>query len=463
MAHNNQKPAIIIAATHSGAGKTTVTRALLAALKARGLVVQPFKIGPDFIDPMYHSAIVGKPSVNLDLWMMGEAGIRDVYSRWSQNADVAVIEAMGALFDGANGTDEGSAAHIAKLLGIPVVVVIDVYGMTRTTAAIMDGIDSFDPDVKIAGFILNRCGYAGSEAHKNLIKAAVGAKRWDHVLSIVCDSPALEVAERHLGLITTYENAASDDNSGLKRIAEQIDVNKIFSFSLKANASMRPQSAKPSICPQSARLAVARDAAFCFYYEENLAALKAAGFAIVEFPPIAGDMLPPDTDAVYFGGGYPESFARELADNVNLAAQLRRAAELGMPIYGECGGLIYLGRSLTGFDGKTYPMSGVLPVDFVMDPAYLQIRYIELTTRRDSLLGSAGTVIRGQEFHQSRVASSGLSSDFYAAKTSDGRAYIDGYQRQNVVASYAHIYLNSCADAANSFVNAARSFRRRYQ
>lgn len=459
MPNNNQIPAIIISATHSGAGKTTVVRALLAALKARGLVVQPFKIGPDFIDPMYHSAIVGRPSVNLDFWMMGEDGICDVFSRWSQNADVAVIEGMGALFDGANGTGEGSAAHIAAILGIPVVVVIDVYGMTRTTAAIMDGIKSFDPDVKIAGFILNRCGHTESVAHKNLIKAAVGAERWNHVLSIVSDSTSLKVAERHLGLITTYENSASDDNSGLNCIAKQIDVDKIFRYSLKANASPNSQSAKLPIHPQSARLAVARDAAFCFYYEENLAVLKEAGFEIVEFSPITGDTLPPDTDAVYFGGGYPESFARELAGNVNLAEQLRRAVEIGMPVYGECGGLIYLGRSLTGFDGKSYPMSGVLPVDFVMDPEYLQIRYIELTTRRDSLLGPAGTVIHGQEFHQSRVARSDLSPDFYAAKTSDGREYINGYQHQNVVASYAHIYLNSSAGAASSFVNAARSFR----
>lgn len=460
MQHNNQTPAIIISATHSGAGKTTVTRALLAALKARGLAVQPFKIGPDFIDPMYHSVIVGRPSVNLDLWMMGEAGIRDVFSRWSQNADVAVIEGMGALFDGENGTGKGSAAHIAKILGIPVVAVIDVYGMTRTTAAIMDGLDSFDPDVKIAGFILNRCGYMGSAVHTNLIRNAVGEERWKRVLSIVSNSPALEVAERHLGLVTTYENAASNDNSSLNHVAKQIDVEKVFGSSLQANANLKSQSAKPPVRPQKARLAVARDAAFCFYYEENLAALKAAGFEIVEFSPIKGDTLPPDTDALYFGGGYPESFARELANNVNLAAQLRHVAKLGMPIYGECGGMIYLGRSLTGFDGKTWSMSGVLPVDFVMDPSYLQIRYIELTTRRDSLLGPAGTVIRGQEFHQSRVANSGLSSDFYTAKTSNGHEYIDGYQYRNVVASYAHIYLNSCENVAHSFVNAARNFKR---
>jgi len=459
MQNNNQTPAIIISATHSGAGKTTVTRALLAALKARGLVVQPFKIGPDFIDPMYHSVIVNRPSINLDFWMMGEDGIRDVFSRWSRNTDVAVIEAMGALFDGANGTGEGSAAHIAAILDVPVVVVIDVYGMTRTTAAIMDGLDSFDPNVKIAGFILNRCGYKGSTGHMNLIKKAIGADRWKRVLSIVSDNPALKVAERHLGLITTYENSTIDDDSDLNRVAKQIDIDKIFGFSLKANVSLKPKFTKSPIYLPKARLAVARDAAFCFYYEENLAALREAGFEIVEFSPIAGDTLPPDTDAVYFGGGYPESFVRELANNDKLAAQLRHAAKLGMPIYGECGGLIYLGRSLTGFDGETYPMSGVLPIDFAMDPTYLQIRYIELTTRRDSLLGSAGTVIRGQEFHQSRVVSSEISADFYNAKTSDGQEYIDGYQYQNVVASYAHIYLNSCESVAYNFVCAAKRFR----
>lgn len=459
MLHNNETPAIIISATHSGAGKTTVTRALLAALKARGLVVQPFKIGPDFIDPMYHSAIVGRPSINLDYWMMGEAGIREAFSRWSKKADVAVIEGMGALFDGANGTGEGSAAHIATILGVPVAIVIDVYGMTRTTAAIMDGLDSFDPNVNIAGFILNRCGYMESVAHINLIKAAIGAKRWNRVLSTISYSPALKVAERHLGLITTYENSECDDSSDLNHIAKQIDVDKLFGFSLKANVSSKSQFAEPSTRSQRARLAVARDAAFCFYYEENLDALKEAGFEIVEFSPIVGDTLPLDTDAVYLGGGYPENFPHELADNVNLAAQLRHAAKLGMPIYGEGGGLIYLGRSLTGFDGKTYPMSGVLPIDFVMDPTYLQIRYIELTTHRDSLFGPAGTVIRGQEFHQSRIVSSEISSDFYTMKTSDGRAYIDGYQQQNVVASYAHIYLNSCSEAAYNFVQAAKKFR----
>ena len=461
MHHSTRPPAIVISATHSGAGKTTVTRALLVALKARGLSVQPFKIGPDFIDPMYHAAIVGRPSINLDLWMMGERGIRETFSRWSQDADVAVIEGMGALFDGAKGTGEGSAAHIARILGVPVVVVIDVYGMTRTTAAIMDGLDSFDPDVKVAGFILNRCGRLGSTVHADLIRDAVGAKRWDRVLSIVSCDPALEVAEGHLGLAAPNEDSLGGDNSSLGLVAKQIDVDRVFGLPLRAQAGLKVQKGYRSSCSQSVPLAVARDDAFCFYYEENLAALKAAGFEIVEFSPVAGDTLPPDTHAVYFGGGYPERFARELAGNMDLAAQLRRAAQLGMPIFGECGGLIYLGRSLRGFDGRTYPMSGVLPVDFFLDPAYLQIRYIELTTCRDSLLGRAGTVLRGQEFHQFRVARSELAPDFYTAKTSDGREFVDGYQRQNVVASSAYIYLNSSPAAADSFYKAAVSWHRR--
>ncbi|HHV94329.1 MAG TPA: cobyrinate a,c-diamide synthase [Firmicutes bacterium] len=459
MKYSPQTPSVIISATHSGAGKTTVTRALLAALKARGLSVQPFKIGPDFIDPMYHSAIVGRPSINLDLWMMGEDGIREVFYRRTQGVDVAVIEGMGALFDGANGTGEGSAAHIAAILGVPVAVVIDVYGMTRTTAAIIDGIDSFDPNVEIAGFILNRCGRLGSTVHADLIRKAVGEGRWNRVLSVLCDDPALGVAERHLGLVTPYEDCAGGNSTGLDLVAKQLDVDKIFGRPLKPSTSPKEQCIEHPSQSQGLRLAVARDAAFCFYYEENLAALRAAGFEIIEFSPVAGDTLPPGTDAVYLGGGYPESFARELANNINLAEQLRRAAELGMPIYGEGGGLIYLGRSLTGFDGKTYPMSGILPIDFAMDPTYLRIHYLELTTRRDSLLGPTGTVIRGQEFHQSRVINSDLSPDFYSAIASDGRELLDGYQYKSVVASHAHIYLNSSPGAADSFVEAARRFR----
>lgn len=451
----NRIPALIISATHSGAGKTTVTRALLYALKKQGLNVQAFKIGADFIDPMYHRAILGKPSVNLDFWMMGEESIKEVYQRWSADADVAVIEGMGALFDGANGTDAGSAAHIARILDIPVVVVLDVYGMTRTTLAIMQGMDSFDSALQVFGYILNRCGSYASNYHREIIRAAAGAKGWEKVLAVISSEPTLEIPERHLGLLTTFENESAKDNSGLERVERQIDTNRIFKFKIPSN--LTPAQGEKTI-PTKARLAVAQDAAFCFYYEENLLALKRAGFEIVPFSPLLDESLPEDIDAIYFGGGYPESFGLPLAKNRPLAEEIRKLAESGAPIYAECGGLIYLGRSLTDFDGITYDMSGVLPIDFIMDSSFLAINYLEVKTTSSSVFGAAGMVLRGQEFHQSRIVESDIEANLYRGTSSTGEECSGGYQYKNVTASYAHIYFAK-AETIRSWLTSAIEFR----
>lgn len=448
--------AVVVSATHSGAGKTTITRALLWALQERGLVVQAFKIGPDFIDPMYHRALTGRASINLDLWMMGEDGLREAFQRWSAGADVVVIEAMGALFDGADGGQVGSAAHVAAILDVPVVVVVDVWGMTRTAGAVMDGMDGFDPRVEIGGFILNR---VGSRTHRELIERGVGESRWRRVAATVEADPALEVPERHLGLLTPYENGA-DVAGSVARAGKQIDVDRVFGG---LPATKRVRSTGPERRDRRtprARLAIARDAAFCFYYEENLDALVRAGFELAEFSPIAGEALPASCDAVYFGGGYPESFATELAANRRLASQLRDAAERGMPIYAECGGLIWLGRTLRTQDGVEYPMSGVLPIGITMDPRHLAIRYVELTTRADSLLGKRGTVLRGQEFHQSRITATSIPADFYAVRTSDGQQLRAGYQHRRVVASYMHAYFaGQDSTVADHFVDTASRWR----
>lgn len=448
--------AVVVSATHSGAGKTTITRAFLWALRERGLAVQSFKIGPDFIDPMYHRALTGRPSVNLDLWMMGEDGLREVFARWSAGADVVVIEAMGALFDGADGGGVGSAAHVAAILGVPVLVVVDVWGMTRTAGAVMDGMVGFDPQVEIGGFILNR---VGSRVHRDLIERGIGESRWRRVVATVEVDPALEVPERHLGLLTPYENPA-DAAGGVARAGKQIDVERVFvRLPARSGAAAFPaRTGRQAPRAPRARLAVARDAAFCFYYEENLAALVGAGFELVEFSPIGGETLPAACDAVYFGGGYPESFPAALAANSRLAAQLRDAAERGMPIYGECGGLVWLGRTLRTQEGVEYPMSGVLPIDITMDARHLAIRYVELITRADSLLGTRGTVLRGQEFHQSRITATSIRSDFYAVRTSDGKEFEAGFQYRGVVASYMHAYFAGSA-VADRFVETACGWR----
>lgn len=447
---------VVVSATHSGAGKTTITRAVLWALRERGLVVQPFKIGPDFIDPMYHRALTGRASVNLDLWMMGEDGLREVFARWSAGADVVVIEAMGALFDGAEGGPVGSAAHVAAILGVPVVVVVDVWGMTRTAGAVMDGMDGFDAQVEIGGFVLNR---VGSRGHRGLIERGIGESRWRRVVATVEADPALEVPERHLGLLTPHENPA-DASGSVARAGRQIDVDRVFGGLVAGGQAGSAGPVQADRRASRARLAVARDAAFCFYYEENLAALVEAGFELAEFSPVSGEALPAGSDAVYFGGGYPESFAGSLAANSRLSTELRDAAERGMPIYGECGGLVWLGRTLRAQNGVEYPMSGVLPLDVTMDPQHLAIRYVELTTGADSLLGKRGTMLRGQEFHQSRITACSIPADFYAVRTSDGQEFEAGFQYRGVVASYMHAYFAGKGSVvAAHFVEAACRWR----
>lgn len=451
----SRPPAVLVSASHSGAGKTTVTAALLASLRAQGYATQAFKIGPDFIDPMYHAAVTGRPSINLDLWLMGEAGIRQSFERWGDDADCVVIEAMGALFDGADGSQEGSAAHIARILGVPVVVVLDVWGMTRTTAALMNGMVDFDRTVDLAGFVLNR---VGSDGHRSLIDAGLGEAGRKQVIAWLRAVPELEVAERHLGLTLPQENPAVDAER-LVRFAGDLDLGRFFPRTL-ARAGRTVTGDRRASVPVRARLAVARDAAFCFYYEDNLERLREAGFELVEFSPLSDTRLPGAVDAVYLGGGYPELHAARLAANQSLAAQLRASADAGMPIYGECGGFIYLGRSLRTVDGVRHPMSGVLPMDFTMDPRHLVIRYTELTALDASLLGRGGSVLRGQEFHQSRIVATELEPRLFRTRTSDGQVLLDGYTRQGVVAGYTHLHFGGPgATVAEAFVEAAVRWR----
>lgn len=449
-------PCLMIAAPSSGSGKTTVTAVVLRALTARGLRVQPFKLGPDFIDPAYHAEVTGRRSINLDLWLMGADGVRDSFRRWSDGADICVIESMGALFDGESGTERGSAAQLAKILGTPVVLAIDVWGMTRTTAAVLQGMIDFDPEVDIAGCVLNR---TGSQTHEQLILDAVPDDLRERIVGAVRHDDDLVVPERHLGLVTVEENAATLTlDAALLRASDAIDVDRLLSIARTA----RPLETAPVVRrprPPRARLAVARDQAFCFYYAENLEALHDAGFEIVPFAPTRDPHLPAGTDAVYLGGGYPESFAAELQANASLASDLQAGAAAGLPIYAECGGLMYLARSLTGFDGTRHRMSGVLPLDIAMDRAHLAIRYVDLRTLAPSPLGPAGIRIRGQEFHQSRIVAADIDPDLYASTAQDGRSTRDGYCLGNVAASYLHLHFASNPSVPANLVQAALTAR----
>jgi cobyrinic acid a,c-diamide synthase len=456
-------PALIVSATHSGAGKTTATASIIRGLRHSGLRVQPFKLGPDFIDPAYLTEAAGRPTVNLDLWMMGDDGVRRAFRRWSGDADIAVIEAMGALYDGEDGTESGSAAAVAKLLGLPVLVVLDAYGMTRTAGAILLGLREFDPDVRIAGCVLNR---VGSTAHAEMISAALNEEQRKLVVGTIQREDALDIPERHLGLLTATENQGDVKlrEQAQLRAGAELDLERIAAI---AGASMprdRPAIAESDglACPRPrARLALARDAAFCFYYEENLRLLTEAGFELVPFRPTQDSALPKDVDAVYLGGGYPESFGTELAANTSLTADLRQKATQGVPIYAECGGLLYLGRSLTGFDGARHAMSGLLPLETRMDSTYLAISYVEARTRSDSPLGPAGIVARGQEFHQSRIVGCEPMPTLFELTASRGPARRGGFLRGSLAASYVHLDFASCPELTTNLAASAFAARRR--
>jgi cobyrinic acid a,c-diamide synthase len=363
---------------------------------------------------------------------------------------------MGALYDGADGSERGSAAEMAKLLDITVVLVLDVWGMTRTAGAVMRGMREFDPAVRIGACVLNR---VGSDVHREMVEAAMTTELRQLLVGAIKHDDSLVIPERHLGLLTAAENHDDTEQREVAqlRAANGLDLRRLAALAEAGGPSARAlgEVSSVSVASPRARLAIARDAAFCFYYEDNLRLLAEVGFELVPFRPTSDLGLPQGTDAVYIGGGYPESFATELASNTTLAAELRRRSTKGLPIYAECGGLLYLGRSLTSFDGERHPMSGVLALDTIMDPTHLAISYVEARTREDSPLGDAGTVVRGQEFHQSRIVHGGLQPNLYELVTSRGEARRGGFLRGNVVAGYVHLHFASCPVVARNFLACA--------
>src|SRR5208337_4110537 len=342
-------PRVVIAGTHSGCGKTTIASGLMAALVDRGLTVQPFKTGPDFIDPSHHTLICGRPSRNLDVCMMGEAGIRRTFAAASSGADIAVIEGAMGLFDGREGSDTASAAHVARILKAPVILVVDVHAVSRSIHAVVKGFRDFDPRVKIAGIIYNKIG---SDRHR----AMIAQEEFVPALGWVPRQPDSEVKSRHLGLVMAHESPAMKTYGRV--IAESCDLELILDVAKAAPPLGVPAPAAQKIPVARHRpvIGVARDDAFCFYYQDNLDRLARAGAKLRPFSPIADTA--PEVDAVYIGGGYPELHAEAL-ERSRCRQFIREQAAAGMPIYGECGGLMYLCGSLEA--DRRYTMAGVLP------------------------------------------------------------------------------------------------------
>jgi len=449
--------AFIVAGTASGVGKTTVALALMAALRERGYCVQPFKCGPDFLDAGHHSTICGRASRNLDTWMLNDSANRTIFTSASRDADAAIVEGMMGLYDGvAGGGEDGSAAQIAKLLGLPVVLVLDAGKSARSIAAVVKGFESFDPELQFAGIVLNR---VGSDRHYSLLETAIGSVTATPLLGRLPTDPALAIPERHLGLQTTEETTSVENRRAAFAQAGQQSLDLAPLLNLVCPSAKAEREAIPVLFfgQTRVRIGVARDKAFSFYYEDNFDLLRENGAEIVPFSPLADAELPPNLDGLYLGGGYPELHADGLSRNASMCADIRAFAKAGKPLYAECGGMIYLGKSLTTLARHNYTMTGLLPMEFEMTPRLVHFGYVEVEFVEDCLLGEKGTKVRGHSFHCSRVRADGAISTAYHLKYSlSGREEPEGYQLKNVLASYVHLHFRANPILARSLITAAR-------
>lgn len=447
---------LTIAAPSSGCGKTTLTLALLAALRRRGVMVAPFKVGPDFIDPGHHARACGRISRNLDGWMCGEQWVRNTFAQGCIGAKLALIEGVMGLFDGAAGDSEvGSSAEVAKWLGSPVLLVIDARAQARSAAAVLQGFVQFDPQLRIAGVIFNR---VGSPGHAAMLREAVASVAGlPPVLGCLPRSEELALPERHLGLVTAED--AGRDQGYFTALADwveaHVDLEALLAVSGQAPLPEPAVSCSPIPGPP-VRIAVARDAAFCFYYPDNLELLEAAGAQLVFFSPLEDEQLPAGIDGLYLGGGYPELHAARLAANAGLRQQIRAEAAAGLPVYAECGGFMYLSETI-----DELPMVGVFPARARMLPQRRALGYREVTLSADSPLGPAGTRARGHEFHYSELELPDSIPRCYRLSRRQGEAAgAEGYRLGNVLGSYIHLHFGSNPQLAEHFVNFCRAQRR---
>lgn len=446
--------ALIIAGTHSGCGKTTVTLGILAALRKKGLEVQPFKTGPDFIDAGLHTSVTGRPSRNLDQWMCGQEYVVDCFARHAANAGIAVVEGVMGLYDG-----EFSTASLAGLLNVPVVLVVDAYGMAESAGAVVKGFVDLglrisDCGLKFAGVIFNR---VASESHYRRLKDSV---RGVPVLGYLPREINFEIPHRHLGLTIAEEGPLAADN--IERLADtilkHIDVEKLIK-SAECRAAFPALQTHPHPGPlpegegeRRIRIAVAYDKAFSFYYEDNLDLLRGAGAELVRFSPLIDRAIPDNAEAVYIGGGYPELHAEALSLNRPMLRSINAWADAGKPLYAECGGLMYLSKGIRDFDDKLFAMAGVFPFETRMMKKP-RLGYREITLNHDCILGNKGEKYRGHEFHYSEMIDGPSGSAYTMSGSGNKLLTNEGFQKNNTLASYIHIHFGSNERRAELFVD----------
>ncbi|MGB5594825.1 MAG: cobyrinate a,c-diamide synthase [Crocosphaera sp.] len=461
---------LIIAGDRSGTGKTTITLALLAFLSQKRATVQSFKVGPDYIDPMFHTYITGRPCRNLDPILTSETYVKSCFAQHCQRVDYAVIEGVMGLFDGVPfekflpslGRDcrevsgstlqYASTAHIARLLNIPVVLVIDCSRLSGSVAAIAHGYGSLDPNINIMGVILNR---VGSDRHLDLLETALTPLNIP-ILGSIRRQEALTIRDRHLGLVPTDElptfNLLVDKLAHLAQTCFNWDLLLPLMRSRVGEKVPWPrQKLETRMEKATVKIAIAKDKAFNFYYPDNLDILEALGSQLIYWSPLQDETLPPGTTGLYLGGGFPEMFAQALSSHKKALTAVKTAITQGMPTYAECGGLMYLCQNLITFEGESWPMVGILPTTVQMGKK-LTLGYRKALASHPSLLLTPGETIWGHEFHRSQLTVTPSKSLFELSSWHDNSpVYEEGWHCYNLHASYLHLHFGGCPKIAEKF------------
>lgn len=456
----NTVPRIVIAGVSSNVGKTTIITALTLLFREKGLKVRCFKCGPDYLDPTYHKRASAEESVTLDSWMMGTEGVKKTFLEASKGFDLCLIEGVMGLFDGTSAeSEEGSTAQIAKILNAPVILVVDTSGMARSFSALVKGFMEFDPDLKFAGVIGNR---AGSLSHLELLKKSLSSltKFFGGMLKGDGDK---EFPSRHLGLMSARDNLINDQYFSYwkNHLEKTISLEEILALSKDFGSDQInfEYSNAPSK-KQTCKIAYALDDAFHFYYQENLRLLKEAGAELIPFSPLMDVRIPDDISALYFGGGYPEVYAKELSSNATMISSIREAANSGMPIYGECGGLIYMSEEIENTKGERFPFLGLVKGIVKLHSKLQGLGYVEVECSEKTILGPRGLRFRGHQFRYSEIKQTEENQcHYFMRKRRSSNVESEGFGRKNILASYVHAHWASNPQIAVNLVNSAMEFK----
>ncbi len=458
------KPRIVIAGTHSGAGKTTLTTGVLRALYNRGLNVQPFKSGPDYIDPAFHSFVTNRVSRNLDIWMLGEKTTKYLFAKNASDADISVVEGVMGLYDGL-GTekDMGSTAHLSKVLKAPVILVVDGGGMSASAAAIVTGFKLYDKDVHIAGVILNNMH---GEKHYELLKEAIERDTGIACVGYLNKNSAISLKSRHLGLVPSSEVEALSEklDEVARMVTETVDLDKIIEI---ANGAQELPSEKINIVPVIkgvVQIAVAKDKAFNFYYQDSLDLLEELGAKLIYFSPIKDKNIPENVSGIIFGGGFPEVFGDALEDNSEMRLNIKKAIESNMPVYAECGGLMYLCKNIKDLEGKTFEMCDVFPFESEMTKRLQRFGYVSVEVQAETPISQSEERFKAHEFHRSTVSDAGAESFKYnVTKGRPGYNHVKwscGHKYKNCLAGYAHVHFYANINLAKNFVTECSNYQK---